>query len=481
MRVLLINPTANFEVVGSNPMALEESRGHSPPLGLLLLASYLEEHSDHEVSFLDAKAEELSFQEIASSIRRARPDVVGITVMTHTILDAVRIIEISRKQAPDAKIVLGGPHVYLFPDESIGLPGVDFAVLGEGEAVFKELLDNIGDPAALRSIPGIVFEDDGEVINTGPSVAVKDLDSLPFPARHLTNIGLYDSVLLPHSPVTTLFTSRGCPYSCSFCDRPHLGKRFRARSAGNVVDEIQSCVEIGIREFLIYDDTFTVRKRRVFDICNEILKRGLDIDYDVRARTDTVDQEMLNLMAKSGCKGIHYGVEAGTEKILKVLKKGIDLKKSKRVFRETKSAGIQVLAYFMIGSPTETVDDIRETFRVAKEMDPDFLHLTILTPFPGTEIYRKGLESGVIESDVWREFAAHPDMGFVPPHWPENFTIDELNELLIEGYRGFYRRPVYLLKRLTQIRSPEELIRKSMAGMRVLTMKSKAQRKRRSR
>ncbi len=477
MRILLINPPSKFEIIGNNPTVIEESRGHNPPLGLLLLAGYLERETNHDITILDTQAEALTYTEIGNRVATATPDVIGITTMTQTLIDVLRVVEICRAHAPSARVVLGGPHVHLFPEETINLPGINFLVLGEGEITFKDLLANIDNADALKSIPGLVFFDGAEVIQTGPPNLIKDLDALPFPARHMTDVNLYDSVLSPRHPVTTMFTSRGCPYVCSFCDRPHLGKKFRARSAGNVVDEMERCVELGIKEFLIYDDTFTVRKQRVLDVCRELMRRQLDIGYDVRARIDTVDSEMLTMMAKSGCRGIHYGVEAGTEKILKVLRKGIEIPAAKKIFEQTKAAGMQVLAYFMIGNPTETIDDIRETFRVARALDPDFIHLTVLTPFPGTAIYRDGLESGVFEKDIWREFAATPHLGFVPPYWPENFTLEQLNDLLVEGYRGFYRRPQYLIKRVLNVRSPHELLTKAKAGVRVLTMRSKTERR----
>ena len=470
MRVLLVNPTAFFEVVGNNPEVIEESRGHNPPLGILSLAGYLEQHSDHDLTILDTQAEELSYRQIAQRVRAAEPDVVGITTMTLTLVDVLRVVDVVRAEAPQAKVVLGGPHPHLYPEETIRLPGVDFLVLGEGEITFKDLLDRIRDAGPYDSIPGIVFRRNGEVVQTAPPQIIQDLDSLPFPARHLTDVRSYGSVLSPRQPVTTMFTSRGCPFSCTFCDRPHLGKRFRARSPVNVVDEMERCIEMGIHEFLIYDDTFTVRRPRVVAICEEILRRGLDVGYDVRARVDTVDEELLKLMARSGCRGIHYGVEAGTEKILTVLHKGIDLEEARKAFEATRRAGMQVLAYFMIGSPGETHPDIMETFRVARELNPDYLHMTILTPFPGTAIYRDGLDSGMLERDSWREFARVGNLGFVPPHWPENFTLEELQELLREGYRGFYRRPRYLLKRIMTVRSVGELMRKSRAGWKVLTM-----------
>ncbi len=474
MRVLLINPTAFFEVVGNNPEVIEESRGHNPPLGILFLAGYLERHASHEIAILDAQAEELSYPSIAARVRAFRPDVVGITAMTLTLVDVMRVVEIVRAETPEARVVIGGPHAHLFPEETIALPGIDFVVLGEGEILFKELLDHIDDREALTRIPGLVLRRDGGVVRTGPPATIEDLDALPFPARHLTDVHRYGSVLSPRQPVTTMFTSRGCPFGCTFCDRPHLGKRFRARSASNVVDEMEECVRMGIHEVLIYDDTFTVHRDRVVAFCEDLIRRGLDVGYDVRARVDTVDPELLRLMARSGCRGIHYGVEAGTERILKVLRKGIDLEKAREAFEATRRTGMQVLAYFMIGSPSETREDILETFRVARRLDPDYLHMTILTPFPGTRIYQEGLANGILKRDSWREFARTGHLGFVPPHWPENFTLDELQELLREGYRGFYRRPRYLIKRIFAVRSPGELLRKGKAGLRVLTMGRRA-------
>jgi radical SAM superfamily enzyme YgiQ (UPF0313 family) len=271
--------------------------------------------------------------------------------------------------------------------------------------------------------------------------------------------------------VTTIFTSRGCPFRCSFCDRPHLGHRFRARSAENVLDELELCVGMGIKEFLFYDDTFTVDKQRAIDICNGIVERELDIGWDIRTRVDTVNEEVIKHLAKAGCQGIHYGIEAGTEKILKVLNKGIHLKRARETFELTRKYKIPILAYFMIGNPEETREDIMTTFSVMRELDPDYVHVTILTPFPGTKIYLDGLREGTIKRDHWREFASDPKPDFVPPHWDAFFTRDELAELLTQGYRSFYLRPGYILKRIRRIRSWKEFKKKAAAGFKVLFMK----------
>ena len=471
MKVLLVNPPRENEIIGNNPSIIEEQRGHNPPLGLLYIAGFLAERSSHSVEVLDAQVEELSYDGLRERVRQSAPDVVGLTAMTMTLIDVLKAARVVKEARPSARIVLGGPHVHLYPEETIAFPDVDYLVLGEGEEAMKDLLDAFDDKPRLRSIPGLVFKDGAEIVNTGIRPAIEDLDALPFPARALTPWRKYTSLLAKGDVVTTVFTSRGCPFQCAFCDRPHLGKRFRARSPRNVVDELEECKRMGIDEFLIYDDTFTVDRKRVIDICDEIVSRKLDVGFDIRARVDTITDEMLARLKAAGCQGIHYGVEAGTEKILKVLNKGITIPKVEEAFRLTRKHGIPILAYFMIGSPTETREDIETTFNVMRRLAPDYVHVTVLTPFPGTKIYFQGLESGVIPRDVWRDFAKNPTPSFEPPHWGENFTRDDLNALLVTGYKRFYLRPGYILKRLTKLRSFSELKKKAKAGLRVLGMK----------
>ncbi|MCP4605544.1 MAG: radical SAM protein [Proteobacteria bacterium] len=471
MKILLINPPRKNEIVGNNPAIIDEERGYNPPLGLLYVAAYLEEHTDHKVEIIDAQVEELTYSDLRSRIAKFQPDVAGITAMTMTMIDVLKTIETVKDAYDPARVVLGGPHVHLFPEETARLDGVDYLVLGEGEEVFRDLIEAIDDKKRLRKIQGIAFRSGDSVVNTGVRPAIEDLDVLPFPARHFVPFLKYNSLLSSGEVVTTVFTSRGCPFKCRFCDRPHLGKRFRARSAVNTVDEIEACVEMGIEEFLIYDDTFTVNRGRVIDICDEIKKRGLNIGFDIRARVDTLTGEMLKKLKAAGCQGIHYGVEAGTPKVLKALNKGITLDKAKEVFDLTRRHGIATLAYFMIGNPSETPDDIQTTFQTAKWLNPDYLHLTVLTPFPGTQIYFEALERGIIKKDVWREFAKCPTPAFEPPYWSEYLSREELNQLLIEGYQKFYLRPTYIARRLLKLRSSSELKKKAKAGLKVLGMK----------
>ena len=473
MRILLINPPNKNEVLSCNPEIIKTERGFDPPLGLLYLAGYLKKYSDHDLKIIDAQVEKLTYDELKNKIKKFSPDVVGITTMTLTLLDVLKTAKIAKKACSNVKIVLGGPHINIYPEETINLKNIDYAVLGEGEKVFFELLKNINNTEKLKEIQGLVFKENGQTINTGIRKYCENLDELPFPPREMLSYKKYFSLLAKKNPITTMFTSRGCPFQCTFCDRPSLGKVFRKRSAQNVVDEMEECLNLGIKEIFIYDDTFTVDKQRTIDICNEIIKRKLKFSWDIRARVDTVNEEILKLLKKAGCERIHYGVEGGTEKILKVLNKGITLEKALEIFSLTKKMGIETLAYFMIGSPTETTEDVLETIRFAKKLNPDFVQITLLTPFPATRIYKLALEQKVFKNDHWLEFAKNPQPEFKTKYWTKNFSNEELQNLLNYAYKQFYVRPGYILKRLISIKSPSELIRKIKAGIKVMTLKNK--------
>ena len=470
MKVTLINPSRAHEIEGNNPTIIDEERGINPPLGVLYLAGELLRRNRHAVEVLDVQAERLDYPQLESRLSESAPDVVGITAMTLTLLDVVKTIATVQAACPRATVVLGGPHVHLFPEETLGLEGVDYLVLGEGETVFADLVDALDDGADLSGIPGLAYRQKGQMVTTGATEHIADLDGLAFPARALTHVEKYNSLLSAGNIVTTIFTSRGCPFRCRFCDRPHLGHRFRARSPSNVVDEIAQCVELGVREFLVYDDTFTVDKNRSVEICEEILRRKLRIRFDIRARVDTIDEPVLDALRAAGCAGIHYGVEAGHQEILDRLGKGITLEQVERAFTLTRKRRIPILAYFMIGNPGETREHILQSFRVQRQLRPDYLHMTILTPFPGTEIYREALAEGIIKSDVWREFAREPKADFVPPVWEEHLNRKELQELLKQGYKSFYVRPAYIARRILKVRSLGELKKKARAGLKVFKM-----------
>ena len=473
MRVLLINPPRFYESIGKNPAIIENHRGYNPPLGILSLAGYLEKHTQHDIQVLDTQPYEYGYAELRDVLREKMGDVVGITAMTFTLIDVLKTILLVKQLSPETTVVLGGPHVHIFPDETVNLHGVDFLVQGEGEKTFLRLLDNINDLDALEQIPGLAFKRNGRIINTGISPVSRNLDELGFPARHLVDVTKYTSLLGRDNILTTMFTSRGCPFRCTFCDRPFspVLSGFRWRSARHVADEMEECMNLGIREAFIYDDTFTVRKDRVFELCAEIKRRKLLFRWDVRAHVNTVSPKLLRAMKDAGCDRIHYGVEAGNNRMLKVIQKNTTVERVKQAVQWTKDVDMEVLAYFMLGQPTETFEDVQDTISLAKQLEPNYVHFTIFCPYPATATYFEGLESGILE-DVWREFAANPREEFELPYWEENFARDELRALLVQAYKTFYLRPGYIIRNVTRIRALGEFKRKVKAGLAVATMRS---------
>ena len=472
MKVLLIYPP-DFNMITTNlPEIIDEETGCYPPLGLMYIAACAKKYTDYEIEILDAQIqmEKLDYDDLEREIGERRPDVVGIQTMTFTLIDVVLTIERIKKIDPQIHICLGGPHVNIYPEETIRLSGVDSIVLGEGEYTFVELLRALETQSDISQVKGLVFQKGKEIINTGKRGLIDDLDALPFPVRDLLPYKKYYSVLGKHTPITTMMTSRGCPYRCLFCDRPHLGKTFRARSSKSVVDEMEECIELGIKEIFMYDDTFSINKQRVLDICDEIMRRDLKIIWDIRARIDTIDAQILKNLYKAGCRRIHYGVESGNPEILRVLRKGIDLREAEKTFKMTRDYGITTLAYFMIGNPAETKKQIMETFAFAKKIKPDYVHFAVTTPFPATDLYRLGLQKGILKSDYWQEFASNPRKDFIPKLWEENLLEKELKKLLNDMYKRFYLRPGYIFKEIRRIRSRQEFRRKIKAGLSLLRL-----------
>ena len=468
MKILLIHPPSLNPIESCLPKSIEKGRGFIPPLGLMSIAAYLKKYTDYQIEILDAQVEQLNHKDLKKEIEKRKPNIVGITTMTFTLIDVIKTAKTVKEVNPGTKVILGGPHPTIYPEETAKLKEVDFCIIGEGEKPTLEAIKNIDNINKLKEIKGIAFQNKNEIINTGQADFIKTLDELPFPARHLVPYKKYFSSISSNFPITIIFTSRGCPYKCLFCDRPQLGKTFRARSAKNVVDEMEECQKMGIKEIFIYDDTFGIDRQRVLDICNEIVKRKLNIAWDIRTRVDTVDKEMLTKMKKAGCQRIHYGVEAGTQKILNVLKKGITLEQVEKAFKLTKKIGIETAGYFMIGSPTETKQDILKTIKFMKKLDPDYVHITITTPFPATDLYKMALEEKIVTYDAWQEFAKNPNPDFVPPIWEKELSRKKLFSLLKKAYRSFYLRPNYIIKKILQLKSGKELFKKARAALKLL-------------
>ncbi|MEC7640568.1 MAG: radical SAM protein [Nitrospinota bacterium] len=474
MKILFLNPPRFNELVGKNPSVIEHNRGYNPPRGVLSLATAVRDEGKpgRQVTVMDCQPRQLTYEQLEAYFKENQYDLVGITAMTFTLIDVMLTAEVIKRIQPHCKIILGGPHVHIYPEETIGLGNIDFLIQGEGEKAILEFLQALEGERVFADVPGLVYQENGEIFDNGIAPKIEDLDQVPFPDRRLLPVNHYGSLLSRENNITTTFTSRGCPYKCTFCDRPMSPtiSGFRWRSAKNVVDEIEDIVSLGISEIFIYDDTFSVRKDRVYEMCDEILSRNLKVTWDVRAHVNTLDEPLIKAMKRAGCDRIHYGVESGNNRMMKLIKKNTTVRRVKETFRNTHEAGMEALAYFIIGQQTETLSDIQDTMTLAKELKPDYAHFTIFCPYPATEIYDTGLARGVIKEDVWRLFAKDPRPGFDLPVWEEIFTRQELYELIVKCYKSFYSRPSYVMNRMFHIRSLGELKRKAKAGLAVWNM-----------
>ena len=449
------------------PAFVEEERGTYPPMGLLYIAAYMREKGPAgvEIKVLDTVLEDLSDRQIEDYLRREAPDMVGVQALTFTLLDSLAMVDIAKKVNPDVITVLGGRHCDIYAAETAALPGVDFVVTGEGEHTLAALVRSLKDPAALEKIPGLTFRR-GDRLVSNMCMEIANLDELPFPARDLTAYKDYRFLLAKKSVFTTMITSRGCPYGCSFCDEGR--KRFRAVSARRVVDEMMHCKETyGIDQFFIFDSTFTVNRQRVLDICELLAERKAGVTFDVRSRVNLIDDEVLKALQRAGCVRIQYGVESGNDGVLKAINKKIAVQQVRDVVRKTREYGFEILCDFMIGLPDEGEKEVEDTIRLALELPIDYAQLAITVPYPNTELYHLGMSRGLFK-DYWREFAAAPSPDFQPRLWEERLKREQLIALMMRAYERFYYRPSYILREFRNMRSLSEVYHKTKAGMHLI-------------
>ncbi|MDO8869536.1 MAG: radical SAM protein [Methanobacteriaceae archaeon] len=438
----------NIDAMLINPYdenALKNALGFiAPPMNLMYLASSLEKES-YCVKIVDDDLLQLGYENVSEMAEKLNPQVVGVTATTSTIKSALKYVEMVKKILPESLTVIGGPHATFMPLETLNSSGdLDVVVMGEGEETMVDILDeSFQEVPQMDNVPGIFFRDPQtrNIKSTPERPLIKDLDSLPFPARHLVP---FESYAASKEQTGGIITSRGCVYSCNYCSSSLImGKKFRSRSPDNVVDEIEELIDkYHIRDFGFMDDTFMLNKRRANDIADEIKTRGLDVSFVASSRVDRVDPGLLQNLKSSGMKTIYYGVESGSQRILDLMKKGISLKNAENAVKIAKNAGLEVLTSFIIGYPGETKEDINKTIDFSIKLEPDYCQYSILTPFPGTPIYNELKEKNLIDNEDWQEYTVLKPL----------LKYDQLglNKKMVErklaaAYLKFYTRPKYLL------------------------------------
>lgn len=440
------------------------SLGAKPPLGPMFVASYLKQNSSHDVKIIDCQVLGLSDEQIRDEIQTYQPDIVGITAWTDFWYDAWKCIQIAKEVSPEIHVSVGGPHIGIYPEITLENSGCDSVIVGDGEVPFFWLANAISNGQTPENLPGLHFKEHGVKGCEKKFYIHGDLDTLPWPDRTMLPYEKYRSVLSKSDFVTTMITSRGCPYKCTFCKLSFQKALFR--SAEDVVNEMEQIAALGIREIEIYDDTFTWSKKRLIEICDLIVERGLDLDWAIRDRVSSPTPETMEHLARAGCRRIHFGIESGSNKTLERIKKSIDVDQAIEAVRLAKQHGIEVLTYFMLGLPGETLEDMQETARFAGRLDPDYATFSVTVPYAGTEMYEEGLSSGVIPQDFWSEYAAHPVADFTIPYfWEEHLNKEELLKIRDEATRRFYFRPKYVFRQLRQTSSPGELWRKGRMAL----------------
>ena len=461
LRVALINPP--------QPTAYPQ-----PPLGLALIAAVLEKEG-YEVTLLDANALRLKPTDIVPYVTDA--NVVGLTAMTPTINAAIGIARYIKQANHDLTIILGGAHVTLLPNETLGsAPEIDVVVRGEGEQTIIELLRAFECELPLDNIPGISYRRNGKVHSTPARSTSVDLDSLPFLAYHLLPWQRYR----PHPPhgrafpFAAMVTSRGCPYQCSYCSKPIFGNKFRGQSPERIVEEITYYRErFGVKEIAFYDDVFTLDKKRAYAIADNIIKKGLKICWTSETRVNLVDKELLRHMKQAGCYAIAYGIESASPEILDTLNKGITLEQVEEAVRLTQQVGLQTIGYFMFGSPGESQESIAKTIQFTKKLKLDFAQFAITTPYPGTELYDLYLE-GRNDDVPWENFVYEGTGRSITPVFESNgLSQAELQHWMRRAYKEFYLRPSYLWQRIRQVSSPGDL-KFNLKGLSMLWQRLKA-------
>lgn len=442
MDILLIYPHASTSSI--------EEGIKVPPLGLAYLAATLEAKG-YQVNILDMNAQPKLASHFKDILQEQQPKIVGMTCLTpfySTVLNLARTV----KESINATVVIGGAHATALPEEMLNGNNIDYVVIGEGEAIMTELADSLlhgkGKP---EDIKGIAYLKDGKPCRNSPHDYIKNLDELPFPARHLLPIERYQSPQYQKSRVTSIVTSRGCPYSCIFCDyRFLMGPKFRRRSPPNVADEIAECVQkYNINHISFRDSTFTFDETWISQLCTLIKQRNLKVDWDCNGRVNLVTMRMLDEMREAGCNLISYGIESGDQAILDFAHKNLTTEQSLNALKMTKKAGIETLSYFIIGLPGENWETIKSTIAFAAKLDSDYTQFSLATPFPGTPLYDYAREQHLIRPGVsWDDFS--PINKAIMR--TEALNFEGLEKALKRAYKSYYLRPKYIIKRALKLR-----------------------------
>ncbi|MEM1520261.1 MAG: radical SAM protein [Candidatus Korarchaeum sp.] len=455
MRVALVVPPTRSsikDVLGVNGI----------PLGLAYLASIAREEG-HDVAIFDFPSLNSDTDSARSLLRGFDPDVVGVSSTTPAIYDAYEVARISKELNENAVVMIGGPHATFLPSYTLrSCPFIDIVIRGEGEESFRESLRVLErsdfDLNSLKGVRGISYrEPSGGIRHNPPRQLVRDLDALPMPAYDLIDWDLYRIGKLRYG---VMMTSRGCPFNCIFCSSSlQFGKLWRAHSVDRVMEELRILREdFGIREIEFLDDTFTLNRRRAREICERIVREGIDLSWSASSRVNTFDKDIAGAMRAAGAHAVYFGIESGTQKVLDFIGKGIRLSQAIDAVKTAATCGLKALGSFVIGFPIETEEDVKRTIGFAKELNVDYAQFTVATPYPGTKLWDFAIKNKLLTTLNWRLYTTVNVVmrGLY-------LTANQIQSMLIRAYLTFYLRPSYLLRDLSKFRG--SLLRRALPSI----------------
>lgn len=432
MRVVLINPPG---------IESEKLRQNCyPPMGLLYLASYLKK-AGHRVKVIDANAYQMTFSRIVKEAFDYKPEIAGVSVFSLTLYSSRILTEKIKEVMRGVKLVIGGPGVFYNPEKILNeFKEVDFLIVNEAEKAVVKLCDYIQDRISLSDVPQLWYRKDGRINSNRQVQIIENLDSIEYPMRHLLGSGYkegkYFSLIWGHKNIDSMLTSRGCPYKCSFCY--NIKKSYKMASPQRVVEELSGLYNSGARFIRILDDNFVLDKKRIMKIFSLIIKKKLKVKLAIKSRADMVDKEWLALAKKAGTYLIAFGMESANQRLLDRMKKDITVDDIFRACRLTKEQKIWVHTSWIMGYPGETPETIDKTVKAIKLLKPNTTNLSLLTPFPGTEVYERAKAKGALVGD-WD--AQSPKIPWVKLPWVK--SREEFSNYLQNKLLKIYLRPFY--------------------------------------
>ncbi len=440
-----------------------------PPLGILYLASVLEERGI-EISVLDQPAQGFTINETVNWIEKENPDILGFSTFSSSGRTAALISEKVKEKNPNVVVVFGN-HYATFNSERIlrKYPSVDITVRGEGENTVVDLVSCLANKGKLKHVQGITFRNNESIISTPERPLIRDLDSLPIPKRNLLDIDYHSVVAgvnVAPKKFTSIVSSRGCVYRCRFCSCTQFARNaWRPRSVENVLEELHLLASEGYKQFIFVDDSFTLNQKRVIKLCRAMRKEKIDMEWICEGRVNNCSYEMLYEIAKAGCKLLYFGIESANQRILDYYDKQITPQQSKTAVKTARKAGIDVIVgSFIVGAPDETKEEIRNTIEFAKQIPIDIPQFNLLGIYPGTDLWREFEMKGLInvEEDYWETGIAVSEIcsTLVQP--------SESRQMIHQAFYDFFRRPDFILKQIARtLRSSyrTQIILNSLSGI----------------